>query len=356
MKGSLAFNLGEKKPSGEKALNLGPGEPFLCDFPINDSQSIMERPGVFHYGGPKGDEELKSLLVKRYYGQLNTNNIILTHGAIGGIDLIFRRFLKKNQEVLLPDPGFPPYTALAKEVQAQITYYKYDENLWDTLSEKCTDKTKFIVLNSPHNPTGEIIDPLGLPKFRSLLEKFPNLSFIYDEVYREIIFAKKHLDLQPFIHRGFLVGSVSKLFPLQGARIGWVASSRAKIADLADLVFNTMGSVSSFGVELAKLFFRKNQTLTQAYAENRDMAISLLKSEKIEMRNQDGTFYLFLNTKNVLGSDCAKALLNLGVIVIPGEVFGENAQNYIRCSMGQKKDILREGLTIICDTIHQMNS
>ena len=248
-----------------KNYNLTLGEPRLSDFPYELFDQLKNIPQINNYYPSLGDPGLRQNIIDKYYGHLSTSNIIITHGAIGALDVILRSTLDADSEILLPDPGFPPY-----EKQAQLTgakIIKYNINLysnaslidWDHILKNITDKTRIILLNSPHNPSGKIFTLKDRDFLKQILVHYPNLNFVMDEVYRDLIYSGlPHYDMVEFIERGYIINSFSKIYPLQGARIGWVVSNAENIQKMSLIYNNAYGAISSFGQELAKLLLAKN--------------------------------------------------------------------------------------------------
>ena len=199
---------------------------------------------------------------------------------------------------------------------------------------------------------GKIITIGEYNKIISLLEGYPKLSIVMDEVYRELIYnGLEHVDFSALIDRTYIIGSFSKTFPIQGARIGWVVTNSEKQKALEPLFQNTYGSVSSYGQELAKKIIREKLSYYQLYDNSRIKIINELNKRGLEYLVPEGTFYIFLK----VGMDdqtFQKLLLVDNVKVLSGSLFGKRGKGYIRISFAQDFSIIQSSLDIIVDVLN----
>jgi len=321
------------------AINLAIGEPHLSFFDPKHLEVLSHKHNIHHYYPSHGDLELIELLKVRYYSHMNSFNLAITHGAIGALDLIFRSSFSHGSHIILPDPGFPPYEYLARFSGYQIKRYQlslsdssgvaYD---WDHIEWLVSDKTKLILFNSPHNPTGLLFTASDKLHLIRLLERMPQLHFIMDEVYRELIFGPGgHVEMDDLIGRGYVVGSFSKVFPLQGARIGWLGASKTNLSPISSYLNNAIGAISSFGQELAKSYLRVGTNYLPLYVCAMKKTAGLLEKYGIEFVIPKGAFYFFIKTHRC-DLEVTQELAKLGVNVIAGSKFGLGGRGFIRVS------------------------
>jgi aspartate/methionine/tyrosine aminotransferase len=339
-----------------KQYDLSIGEPNLSQFPFDVFASLQNIKKINCYYPAHGDLVLREKIINKYYPGHSVNNIGITHGTIGALDFIFRANLNNETEILIPDPGFPPYVKLAEFSGARIKKYFINLELnsdycidWNSLEVSITPRTKFILINSPHNPTGKVLTQSDYVRFQEILEKYEHVSFILDEVYRELIFGNKtHCDFSRFIDRGYVVGSFSKMYPLAGARIGWVLTSSEKMKLLAPYFNNATGSMSSFGQEIVKTILSRELSFQKIYSDAAADALKILDFYHVDYIVPEGAFFVFI--KYIApGALMAMELSKLGVDVVPGIAFGKSGENFIRVSFAQEKDILKNGFTIIAE-------
>lgn len=335
-------------------IDLRIGEPRMSPFPYELFEDLMQKEEINYYYPSHGDLVLREMLLGKYYEKCLIGNIAITHGTIGALDFVFRANAGSEYEVLLPDPGFPPYAKLAEFSRIPVKKYSLNfqthaETLinWDQLESLITSKRTLLLLNSPHNPTGKILTDRDITSFENLLTKYPQLSFVMDEVYRGLIYgSKSHHSFSDYIERGYVVGSFSKAYPLQGARVGWVLTCVDRMDKLSPYFLNTAGSMSSFGQELAKATLERKLTFKKGYYEAYNIACEILDSFGVSYIRPDGAFYIFIKY-NQSDSLIAQELHDLGVDVMPGSVFGANGKNYIRVSFAQNFEVLEKAFTII---------
>lgn len=337
----------------KKSYNLTLGEPRLSKFPYELLDELKNIEQINNYYPSLGDVKLRQTIIDKYYLNLSIENIIITHGAIGALDVIMRSTLNAESEVLLPNPGFPPYEKLAELSGAKIE--KYNINLysqsslidWDQLLRKINDNTKIILLNSPHNPSGKLFTLKDRDFLKQILLHYPKLMFVMDEVYRDLIYSGlNHYDLSEFIERGYIINSFSKTYPLQGARVGWVVSSNLNIQKMQVIYNNAYGAISSFGQELAKLLLIKNKNYQPCYKDARESACKILDLYGVDYIFPHGAFFICVN---YMSSDLevVSQLREEGVHVVAGSTFGSLLTGFIRISFAQNADVLNESFHII---------
>lgn len=338
---------------GKKTFNLTLGEPRLSEFPYELLDQLKSVQQINNYYPSLGDATLRQAILEKYYGHLNTSNIIITHGAIGALDVILRTMLDSKSEILLPNPGFPPYEKLAQLTGATII--KYNINLysnaslidWDHILRNITDQTKILLLNSPHNPTGKIFTLKDRDYLKQILLHYPNLMFVMDEVYRDLIYSTlTHYDLTEFLERGYIINSFSKIYPLQGARIGWVVASSENVQMMSVIYNNAYGAISSFGQELAKLLIAKNIDYCPRYYNARESACKILDHYGVDYLFPNGAFFICVNYMRS-DLDVIAELQELGIHAVPGSAFGTLGTGYIRVSFAQNAEVLYEAFHII---------
>jgi aspartate/methionine/tyrosine aminotransferase len=355
---SQAFGLDKKKSKVASSLmdvyDLRVGEPKISPFPYDILNKLQDQKNIYCYYPSHGDFALREMILKRYYPRFCLENIGITHGTMGALDFVMRANLQPGDEILIPDPGFPPYAKLAEFSRAKVRHYELNLDTgsktfinWDHVEALITDRTKMILINSPHNPTGKILTDADLLYFERLIYKYSGISFVMDEVYRELIYsANPHFDFTRYIGRGYIVGSFSKMFPLQGARVGWVLTNAENMQKLAPYFNNATGAMSSFGQEIVKLLLAEDVSYDKFYAQALAQTRSILDKYKVDYVVPEGAFFIFIKYQNS-GNEVVEELEELGVEVVPGAVFGKSGECFIRASFAQEPSILESAFTII---------
>lgn len=343
------FNLSQDRT----IYNLTLGEPRLSDFPYELLDKLKQVEKINNYYPSFGDPVLRQQILSRYYKEQSLHNIIISHGAIGALDVIMRSKLTAGSEILISDPGFPPYEKLARFTGA--TVFKYKINLhtsetmidWESVKRSITKATRIILINSPHNPSGRVFTELDMQFLHEMLNDYPDLLFVMDEVYRDLIYTSlPHHDLTQLLDRGYIVNSFSKIFPMQGARIGWVITSEEKVQEMAVYYNNAYGAISSFGQELAKLLLTQNINYHPRYKKAKKLACSILDYYKVDYVLPEGAFFICVNYV-APDLEVISELEQLGVLAVPGSAFGTMSHGYIRLSFAQNEKVLKESFHII---------
>ena len=157
-----------------------------------------------------------------------------------------------------------------------------------------------------------------------------------------------HFDFSKYLDRGFIVSSFSKMYPLQGARIGWVLTSAKNMKKLMPYFNNATGAMSSFGQEIAKIFLQKKLSFSEAYSQAALEATQILNRYQVDFIKPEGAFFVLIKY-NKLGSIITNELSTLGVEVASGEAFGKQTENYIRASFAQDQYTIINAFQIIAE-------
>ncbi|MGE3610580.1 MAG: pyridoxal phosphate-dependent aminotransferase [Bacteriovoracaceae bacterium] len=350
--------LGSKGTSLRTMLDLTLGVPKLTPFPIELFDELKSIKDINYYYPSRGSLSLRKSIIDQFYRGHSLDHISITHGAIGALDTILRANREDQAEILLPDPGFTSYSKLANFSGFTPKYYHVhlsDHPLecidWDDLKTKITPKTKLILLNSPSNPTGKILYPKDVQELVKLMDQFPNLKFIMDEAYREFIYGQEaHLDLSSYIERGYIVGTFSKMFPLSGARVGWVLTSENLMKELTPFFNHAYGAVSSFGQEMANLLLNSKKLNLRPYADAKNLSTQILDQYQIKHLNSRAGLFHFINVKSC-DIQFTEKLEKSGVLVVPGSKFGLQGRNYIRACFAVPDEILKRSYHLIAEKI-----
>ena len=223
------------------AINLGIGEPDF-DVPqnIKDAMKKSIDENDTHYTPNKGYIELREEIVKKFKKDngINTNpdNVIVTVGASEGLYICAQAFIDSGDEVILPNPSFLSYEACINMANGKIVPVDCKmENEFklkaDDVLEKITPKTKAIMLNSPSNPTGAVMDKEDIKAIADLSMDH-NFMIISDEIYEKIIYDKKHYSPAKYSDNVITLNGFSKTYAMTGLRIGYLTSNENYIEQL----------------------------------------------------------------------------------------------------------------------------
>ena len=344
-------------------ISLGIGEPDfntpkeICNQALQDALQ-----GATHYTQSQGDAELlKAIQVylhERLDEDLSLRQIVVTTGGVGGLTSFFRTVLNPGDEVLLPDPYFPPYRHHIEWVGGKAVHVqtRFENDFVPTpqaLEAAITPKTKVLLLNSPNNPTGAVIPAETLDDIaRIVVER--DLLVLSDEVYERLLFdGKTHESIRTrpdMEERTVVVHSFSKSFAMTGWRIGYAFGPEWLIESMIKVVSSTTSCAPSVSQRAALAALRLDPKVVNAMFEEfqrrRDHAYEVLhKIPGVKVHKPKGTFYIFPDISQIT-QDSRQFALDLldkeQVVVVPGEAFGPSGKGCLRIALTVNQKILKE--------------
>ncbi|MDC1296513.1 pyridoxal phosphate-dependent aminotransferase [Alphaproteobacteria bacterium] len=351
---------------GVDVINLGIGQP---DFPTpkNITEAAIKAIKDGHHGYTPSNgilklrESVSKYIFNNYKTSVNPENILITPGGKPVIFFASLIFGEPGSEIIYPDPGFPIYRSMIKYSGAKPIPLKLKEkdkfeiNL-DNLEQLINKRTRLIIINNPNNPTGSFMSKEKINKLVSLLEKFPNVSILSDEIYSKIIFGKKKmpsmLNYESLKERLIVLDGWSKTFCMTGWRLGWSVWPKKIINYANKLCVNDHSCPSSIsqyaGIEALEGPQDDVEKIIKEF-ESRKIFIynELNKLHKISCFEPGGAFYAFPNISltEMSGNKFADIALNkYGVAIVPGSSFGDNAKNFVRLSYANSIENIKEAI------------
>jgi LL-diaminopimelate aminotransferase len=349
--------------SGKKIIDLSIGDPDLpVDPKITDTLiGALKDDRYNNYPPYDGIIELKKEVIK-YYNQvysvsLNLDEVIILIGSKEGISNIIPAVCDIGDCVIVPEPAYPVYSICSK-LWGCIPYTiplkqnnGYMPDL-DAIPKEIISKCKLIFINYPNNPTGAIANS----DFYKRIIKFSydnNIVLCNDSAYNEIIKVyKEPLSLMQYDLKRQCVefGTLSKTYNMTGYRIGY-AVGNAKIINALLKVKSNCDSGQFIPVQkaaVAALSLERDyvHNIRKIYDERREIAKNILLQKNISFFDTEGTFYLWCRTpKNYTTKEfCEELLVNYGIVVTPGNVFGKLGYDYFRIALTKDKLIIEEAL------------
>lgn len=324
-----------------ESINLGIGEPNLE--PDETLREFARRAATtsWHYSPNAGNLALRKKLG-------DPNEICVTAGTEEALYAIFQAFLNPGDEVLIPNPGFVVYATLAKICGATPVPYDLEPFTWTVGKLPVTPKTKLIVVNSPSNPLGAVIDEARL---REIANSGPLV--VSDEVYREIWYESPPASMRGMSPNVIAVGGMSKSHGMTGLRLGWV-HARAELMKTIVMAHQYIATCASvFTQALAEEILDHEewnaQWLARVRAQFRDQREAALYAigQQLDMPLDPpaGAFYAFVPVPSCKTLDFAKTLAtDAGVLVIPGTAFGSAGEGFIRVSYAASTQQIATGI------------
>lgn len=325
------------KPRSVKSIDLSLGVPqrLSAKLPMLDLQ-------IGDYANPRGASELIGEIATRR--EVSEKQILITKGAIGAIDLIFRSYLKAGDIILLPRPVFPPFTYLAEFLGARVEFYNSQIDLSEIENKLSNPRTKLILLNFPHNPTGRILSRTNAKKIANLIAKNKRVKFISDEVYCDFDYTQKNTSIRAFSEEGFVVRSMSKSFHAAGIRIGYIEAREELLKPIETLAASSVGAISSVDQAMATHLLKNFLFSPDEYKKARNLACEILDN------NQIGYIYPYSGIFVCIKTECFQKVDESGIKVVDGKRF-HGSEPFIRASFAVPDEIIRQGFSKISQII-----
>jgi aminotransferase len=374
-KSYLAKTVEDLKPSGirkffdlaagmEGVISLGVGEPdFVTSWSAREAAILSLEQGFTSYTANAGLLELRnevsSYMKKQFQVEYNPKSeIIITVGASQALDIALRAILDPGDEVIVIEPSFVSYAPLVslaggKPVAVQATE-EYDFKIQTHQLEKViTERTKAIMLCSPNNPTGTMLNEKDLIEFAAFVEKH-DLLVLSDEIYAELSYDESYVSfaaIEGMRHRTLLINGFSKGFAMTGWRLGFVCANEEltaamlKIHQYAMMCAPTMAQYAA--LEALKTGREDVEEMKKSYRRRRNYFVQSLNEIGLSCHVPGGAFYAFPSIVNTgLSSEqfAEKLLIEEKVAVVPGNVFGSSGEGHIRCSYASSMEQLQEAI------------
>ena len=357
----------EKK--GKKIINLGIGQP---DF--NPPSHVIEagikalKDNPHGYSNARGILELREAIASENYNlfkkNINPEHILVSPGGKPIIFIAISMLSDIGSEIILPNPSFPIYKSIINYCGSKPIFFPLkEENNFnlnaDDILRKVNSKTKLIILNSPCNPTGSVIERKEINKLVQNLEDFPNVYILSDEIYSKIIFnnikISSFLEYEQLAEKLIVLNGLSKSFAMTGWRIGWGIFPKHLI-DLAEKfatnLYSCVNNFTQYAAVSAITGPQKSVTIMRKSYEKRSkmMVIGINEVNGFNCKFPNGAFYCFPNIRGTgLDSDKLQNILldKVGIASISGNSFGPNNNDYIRISCCTSEDNILDAISML---------
>ena len=325
------------------AINLSQGFPnFPVDERLLQISERLIRENIHQYtpmaGLPSLMEKIALLTEKNYQRKVNIGTeMLITAGATQGVFTTINTFVNAGDEVLILDPSYDSYepsvlVAGGKPVRVSLNH-DYSPN-FNTIEDAITLKTKLIVINNPHNPTGRIWTESEIETLEAILEKYPQILILSDEVYEYISFSHPHISFNTrpkLIERTIVASSFGKSLHVTGWKVGYLIAPEKLMFEMKKVHQFLVFSVNSFSQNAIAEYLNvvDFSEVAKMYKAKRDLFQSLLKNSRFELMPCDGTYFQVVNYNQISTAndvDFAKELITKhGVASIPISVFYNDA-------------------------------
>jgi methionine aminotransferase len=355
----------------ENALNLSQGFPnFESDLKLIDLVNKAMVNGKNQYAPMPGILSLREVIAEKMFNLYGVaynpeTEITITAGATQAIFTVIAAAVHKDDEVIIFKPAYDCYEPTielfgGKAISVQLNPEDFSID-WQKVKGLITDKTKMIIINSPHNPSGRILSKSDMQQLEALL-KNTNILLLSDEVYEHIIFdGEKHQSAALFsalAERAFIVASFGKTFHNTGWKVGYCVAPSYLTEEFRKVhQFNVFSVNHPTQVALAEYLKNPNHYLELGgfYQQKRDLFLSLLKDSRFDFKPSKGTYFQLLNFSKITKESDVDFAIKLTkekkIASIPISVFNEASLDtkVLRFCFAKTDETLKKAAEILCN-------
>jgi aspartate aminotransferase len=359
---AISNKAAELEAEGKDVVDLSVGEPdFDTPENIKDAAKAALDAGHTGYTPSNGIPELKEAIAEKLHDdgltQYGPENLIVTPGGKQALYEIFQTIVDDGDEVVLLDPAWVSYEAMAKlagGTLARVDTAAHDfqlEGALDDLAATVSDETELLVVNSPGNPHGAVYSREALEGLRDIAVEH-DITVISDEIYKEITYdgveAVSLGTLEGMEDRTVTLNGFSKAYSMTGWRLGYFAGPEDLVSQAGKVHSHSVSCAVNFvqhaGVEAITNTDEAVAEMREAFAERREFLMGLFEDHGVEVPEPQGAFYMMPHVAPD-GDDtewCDEAISEAQVATVPGSAFG--TPGYARISYANSKDRLQEAV------------
>jgi len=353
----------ELEADGVDVVDLSVGEP---DFPT--PENVVEAgkdaldAGHTGYTPSNGIPELKEAIVEKLDSDglaYTTDEIIVTPGGKQALYETFQTLVDDGDEVVLLDPAWVSYEAMAKLAGGELSRIDLSESGFqlepalDDLAATVSDDTELLVINSPSNPSGAVFTDAALEAVRDLAVEH-DVTVISDEIYDAVTYGVEQTSLgslEGMGDRTVTINGFSKAYSMTGWRLGYLAAPEALVEQAGKLHSHSVSCAANFvqhaGIEALENTDEAVAEMRDAFEDRRDMLVELFGEHGIDVPVPDGAFYMMLPVDDDDQAWCEGAIEEAHVATVPGSAFG--TPGYARLSYAASEERLREAVDRLAD-------
>jgi len=347
----------ELERMGERVIHLEVGEPDF-DTPecINEASYRAICDGKTHYTHSLGLIELREAIAEDYWEKYHVNispeQVLVASGTSPAMLVLFSSLLEEGDQIILSNPYYPCYPNIIRFVGGSPIFVDVKEEegfqyLPEMIEEKLTSRVRGIMINSPSNPTGNIMSAERMAKISGF-----SPFIISDEIYHGLVYEGEAHSILEFTERAFVINGFSKLYAMTGWRLGYLIAPKEFIRPMQKIQQNLFISASSFSQWGALAGLKKAghdvERMRQTYDRRRRFVIPRLKGLGFGITVEPtGAFYVLANAKKFSQDSYSLAfdiLVKAKVGVAPGIDFGSNAEGYLRFCYANSMENIEEGM------------
>jgi aspartate/methionine/tyrosine aminotransferase len=352
----------EMERRGVHIVHLEVGEPDF-DTPrcIKEAACKALDNGHTHYTHSLGMLELRDAICKHYFKtyqvSVDPDQIVISSGTSPAMFVMFSTLLEKGDQVIISDPHYACYPNFIKFVQGEPVFVPvFEEDGFqyrpEAIEQKITKKTKGIFINSPSNPTGNLLSQERMAAIADLASEPGSPYIISDEIYHGLVYEGKEHSILEFTQKAFVFNGFSKLYAMTGLRLGYMIAPKHFIRPMQKIQQNFFISANAMvqvaGIAALTKAEKDIIEMKRIYNKRRLYMIKRLKELGFGITVEPtGAFYVFANAKHISNDSYGLAfdiLEKAHVGVTPGIDFGENGEGYLRFSYATSMENIVEGM------------
>ncbi|NIP30436.1 MAG: aminotransferase class I/II-fold pyridoxal phosphate-dependent enzyme [Candidatus Dadabacteria bacterium] len=354
----------QEKKTGKRIIHFEKGDYQGPDFDtpkhVLDATEQALREGYVRYDPGPGLDELRQAIADRMANRgriTDPEEVLVTAGAKHALTMNLLTFLEDGDEVIFPNPGYPPDEVWAKYTGAVIKHTPLTKPDWqfdvEKLEELITPKTKLVIINTPQRPNGDLVN--NPEEIADMLMRHPHVMVISDEIFSEVTFDKPHMSISgidKIKDRVICIDTFSKTWAMTGWRIGWTVAPRPVIEKLSIFLQDSITNVAAFIQKAAYAALTGDQTWVenklQLLKSKRDRMVAGLNSiDGITCASPDGAFYAFadITGTGLTSQEFTDRLVErANVAVVAGTAFGSQGEGYVRITYACSDEDIDEGI------------
>ena len=351
---------------GKKIIDLSLGQSdFKSPSHVVEATIQALKDGHHGYTLPNGTIECREAVSRKiknlYKANINSERIVIMPGGKPTMNFAISFFGEPGGEIIYPDPGFPIYESMIKYTGAKAIPYnltsKGDFSIGiDSILNLINEKTRLLIINNPHNPSGSLTEKRVIDKLAMGLMNFPDVVILCDEIYDRLIFDKKEIptffNYPDLFDRLIVLNGWSKTYAMTGWRLGWGVWPEQLIEHVFKFCVNNHSCVNTaaqYGA-IAALDGPEDHLddMMKEFTIRRKLIVDGLRSLKgVECSLPGGSFFVFPNVKGtgMNGEEFTeKCLQEAGVAMIPGTAFGKFATDHVRFNFATSRENISKAI------------
>ncbi len=365
--GTTIFTVMSHLANQHNAINLSQGFPnFSIDDQLTQILNEKAKENIHQYqpmgGSPQLLSQIGQLITSSYKRTVLQDEILVTAGATQAIFSTILALIQQGDEVVILDPSYDCYAPAIILAGGKPIHVQLDADFlpnWNKIESAFSQKTRMIITNNPHNPSGRVWKEKDIEALEGLLERNPQVLLLSDEVYEHITFEQKHISVhtrEKLHNRTIITSSFGKTFHITGWKIGYLIAPVHLMEEIKKVhQFNVFSVNSVSQLVLAEYLTRTSvKELSSFYQQKRDLFQSLLKESRFKLLPCEGTYFQTVDYSEISQINdldfCKELTIKHGVASIPISVFNQSKEDnkIIRFCFAKDDDTLISATQLLC--------